>query len=248
MINFRLLLSLALSTSLVGCNKVLKTMQCGGLPETLTFTRPLIVIMAGQSNMAGGYNEDRVVPDTPQIRYVSAAGSGPIEPFAEDFVAAHPTAQLIIVSCPAGGTYISQWAPGGLIEKCIKAAKTEAPNGVISGFIFLQGEADAKYGEEYAQTTYEWAQAFIVIARYVRQSLGVNVPIVLCRISHTTLPGFPAWPHVRDEQDSVNMDNLIHVSTDGVGLVDGIHYDQPGYQLVGSRMATALYNLLLDPN
>lgn len=231
----------------IGCNKVIKSIQNQGTPEVVTAGKPLIIIMAGQSNMAGGYNEDRIVPDALRIHYVGRAGSGPIEPFAESLIQKHSALSLIIVACPVSGTYISQWQAGGYIENCIASAKTQIPTGIISGFVFLQGEADAKWGETYVGTTYEWADAFRSMVRYLKTSLNApDMPIVLARISRTTLPGFPAWDHVRQEQDSVSMPNLAHVSTDGVTLIDGIHWDHASYVMVGERMADAMYQLLID--
>lgn len=238
------LLGVIAALSLTGCNKLFLYGLSAKHPS-FNPGKPLIIIMAGQSNMAGGYNETRVIPNTPRIKYVGPAGSGPVEPFAEDLSARNPNLNLIIVSCAVSGTYLSQWMPGGLIEPCITAAKAELSNGVMGGFVFLQGEADAK---EDGALTYDWAQSFTSLARYVRTSLGQNSPVVLARISHTTLPRFPLWDHIRAEQDSVMMPNLAHVSTDGVGLVDGIHYDMAGYYLVGKRMADAFYGLLTESN
>lgn len=218
----------------------MKAIQSNGTPQAVESGNPLIVIMAGQSNMAGGYNEDHIEPDTARIKYVGPAGAGPIKPFAEAFIAKHPQASLIVVACPLSGTYISQWMPGGLIENCIASAKAQEANGIMSGFIFLQGEADAKE----IGYTYDWAQSFTTIARYVRSSLGVNVAVVLGRINRTTMPNFPMWDHIRLEQDSVSLDNMSRFYTDGAQLLDGIHYDQAGYAMVGQRIADSFYSLL----
>lgn len=230
-----------------GCiRKTINNIQNVGTPPVLMLGKPLVFIMPGQSNMTGGHNEGVVTPDTPRIRYVNPTGTGPIRPFAEALIAKHPALNLVIIPCAVDGTYISQWGPGGLIEPCLAVAKIEiGKGGVMGGFVFLQGEADTK---EQGQLTYNWAEAFTAIARYVRSSLGSEVPIILCRINKTTLPNFPLWQHIRDEQDSVFMTKLAHVSTDGADLIDGIHYTQSGYYLVGERMAEAAYSLLTEGN
>lgn len=226
-----------------GCTRWLPLYNLA-VKQPLNPSRSLIIIMAGQSNMTGGYNEDKITPNSSRIRYINPAGSGPVVPFANALTAKNPNLNLIIVSCAKSGTFLSQWAPGGFIEACIKDAKDQEANGVIGGFIFLQGEADSKYVAGY--TTDNWAETFTSLARYVRTSLNPSTPIVLGRINKVTIPGFPLWDHIRAEQDSVNLPALTHVSTDGAGLVDGIHYDQAGYLMVGQRMADAFYGLLTD--
>ncbi len=199
--------------------------------------------MAGQSNMAGGYNEDRIVADSARIQYLLPAGSGPVVPAAEALIAKNSSLKLIVIHCAKSGTFISQWMPGGYIEPCLAQARiAQSAGAVMGGFVFLQGEADAKE----SGYTYNWAESFTALARYVRGALGTEVPVVICRISHTTLPGFPLWDHVRQEQDSVSLNVSAHVSTDGASLIDGIHYDQASYQMVGQRIADALYGLYLE--
>ena len=145
------------------------------LPARADFTPPakdkfLIVVLAGQSNMAGRgvpTPEDKVahprvvmlnrkgewVPCVDPIHYdVGNSGVGPGKAFAEALANSDPTSTVGVVPCAVGGSPIAVWEPGKSFYKgkdnwhpyddCISRAKRAQKDGTLAAILWHQGESD----------------------------------------------------------------------------------------------------------
>jgi len=127
---------------------------------------------------------------------------------------------------------------------------------IVRGFLWMQGEQDAKEAES--------ATAYAASLRRLRQRLiedvqaDQNLPMAFGQV----LPFEPALPRFthrtevrasmaaadRDSGQSESIPNVKMISTDGFGLLpDTVHYDAAGQMRLGQAMAEAIGQLNLKP-
>lgn len=230
---------------MTGCDLVNKTV--GGTSNGGTDTQPRIILMAGQSNMAG-WNFPKGIPSaTSSLVYWNDPGTGPIISFANSI---HIPQKVIIVNCAKSGTYIEEWLPGmtsswgiKLYDTCIDMANQaiKQSGGRVDGFVFLQGEADCGIR---GPVTYNWAQSFTSIVMSLRFKYS-NVSVVMGQIGATTANAstVPFYQHIKNEQSSVSLSNYVMVKTDDLELADSVHHTDAAYTILGQRFAQAWYGL-----
>ncbi len=178
------------------------------LPARADFTPPakdkfLIVVLAGQSNMAGrGFptEADKVahpravmlnrkgewVPCIDPIHFdVNNSGVGPGKTFAEALAESNPTITVGVVPCAVGGSPISVWEPGKNFYKgktdwhpyddCIARAKRAMQDGTLAAILWHQGESDCM-----RQNGYLYQARFPVLINRLRTDIGAEgVPLIV---------------------------------------------------------------------
>lgn len=243
------LLKLALLTlALSACDKIIANPLIGSISwkNNAIDPKPGVFIFMGQSNMSGENPNYMGSSPAEKIVLYNNPGNGPILTIAQNI---HYTNRIIVVNCSLGGSFIAQWQPGlRQFDTCIAMAQDAVlqSSAVVRGIFWEQGEADSQPVSNGA-TTYDYAQAFYVIANALRSHW--NVPLIIGRIGlNARGPSvFPLWQHVRDEIDSIRLPNSIVVDTDNATLMsDGIHHDADGYVSEGLSLANGFNKLILD--
>ena len=141
--------------------------------------RPLLFILAGQSNMSGRGevpvgatpvegitvfgNDYRRYPalepvDAPQgqvdaVSLDKDAGFSPSLAFAEALARAHPGLRIELIPCAKGATIIEEWqrslSDTTLYGSCLKRVRAASTQGDLAGMLFFQGESDGHKGALY---------------------------------------------------------------------------------------------------
>jgi len=213
-----------------------------------------IFILAGQSNMEGdGKMEDYMPIDTDgrayvfNENYVWVEGQEPVRDrvgpsisFAKQLIDQDENMEVGLINVALGGTSILQWQKSlddhSLFQTMIKRALAASTQGEIKGLLFFQGETEAL---GYSPHHEEWDVYFKQFVQDVRQELNLeNLPVVFARV----IPREDLfWPNVRARQEKVVMENVVMVSTDGIGHLqpDNLHFTAPGYVELGKRLGAA---------
>ena len=191
-----------------------------------------LIILAGQSNMGGMLRHDRTF--------------GPL------MKAAFPNDELLTIKSARGGQPIrrwyKKWAPanrdatesetaGDLYDQMIKSTKKvigdKKPDTVT--FLWMQGESDAK--KDYYEV---YAESFNGIITQLKNDLQRNdINFVIGRISDHDKRR-DEWQQIRKIQVELanSSDRGAWIDTDEMnGEKDGLHYDKPGYQMLGTTFA-----------
>jgi hypothetical protein len=170
---------------------------------------------------------------------IDSAGYSAALSFARSIRETHPDWSIGILNCAKGATSLSQWqrtlADDLLYGQCRKRAFAASAQGVISGFVFLQGESDAQSLADAMQ----WAGRFEGLVNSLHQDFG-NVPVVFVQLGkHADDATFPYWSLVKAQQASVDLPCVQMVATDDLSL-NGVHFFTTGYDVIGERLADAL--------
>lgn len=194
--------------ALTGCNKFIAPLTYGGINHA-TIQRTGVVLAMGQSNMAGR---------TP--------GQNP----AVGFKRVHPS--ITVINCAVGGTSISQWGIGGVLDSTCYSAVVAAKLPVI-GILWYQGESDALL------QTSNWDQQFMVLVRAWRARYG-NVPIVYAQLATADLS---IWTNnfnvIKAQQAALSFSKSEMIVTDDLPRQDDVHLTGTADEEVGRRMAVA---------
>jgi hypothetical protein len=120
---------------------------------------------------------------------------------------------------------------------------------IPAGIVWMQGESDASYTTEIAET---YQANLKRLMNLIRASLRQDdLPVVIGRISYSTKDP-PTWKHgeiVRSAQAAyARTDNnaALVVATEQYGYSDRWHYDSSGYIDLGRQFAVALAKLEVD--
>lgn len=215
--------------------------------------RPLVFVLAGQSNMAG---RGQPIPDqspSDQIleympgQYLRPAkeplageqGIGPGMAFARAVRERHPDRTVILLPCAKGASWMKHWQPGGwLYRRCVDRARHAQRRGEIAGVLFWQGESDAQN----AAVTRKWEGRFLRFTRRFRQDIREpDVPLVFAVLGETTQPRrFHEWRELKHRQRTLRLpDRVDRVESDDQELQDNVHYTPESYQAIGRRFAAA---------
>ncbi len=117
---------------------------------------------------------------------------------------------------------------------------------IPAGIVWMQGESDAAYSQEIANT---YEANLRRLMDLIRAAFRVDdLPVVIGRISYADR-NRPAWVHgeiVRTAQANFTKNDAnaaLVVSTDEYGYSDPWHYDSAGYVDLGRQFADALVQL-----
>ena len=228
--------------------------------------RMQLVLLAGQSNMAGrGAVEpadrvphprvwmldstDRWVPAVDPVHFDKPAivGVGPGRAFAAALVAGDSTLVVGLVPTAVGGSAIEAWAPGGYdaatrtqpYDEALRRARLAAARGHFVAVLWHQGESDA---DERRAPLYE-ARLRAVIAR-VRADLGEPaLPFLIGGLGRFPERPWSRWHAAVDSAQRrlvATVPNTAYVPSEGLGhRGDTLHFSRAAAQELGRRYAAA---------
>ena len=205
-----------------------------------------LFILSGQSNMAG------LKPEVSFTPAVEKAFEGHEVIVVKDALGGQPIRRWYKKWKPAAG---KQWKPGKavhgdlydrLMKKVNTAVGDKKPDSVT--FVWMQGEKDAResHGEVYAAS-------FRGLLDQLREDLGrKDINFVIGRLSDFDNDNkrYPHWTKVREAQVKLAEDDPRGewVDTDDLnGEKDDLHYDKPGYKVLGERFAEKAIALAKKP-
>jgi hypothetical protein len=254
----------ALLISPVACAQV-----DGKAPDAREKTK--VFILAGQSNMDGRADprnlpkEFRGSPKTVRMLYRGewrplAARRGHFGPeisFGHAMAKAWPGQKIKIVKLAVGGTSLAQWMPGikyhpdrpplyGQLMELVKQAKAD-PNVEIAGVLWLQGEAEARWGGGHAKGYFGRLKRFVA---QLRKDLDDDrAPFVLGRVNPPKRK-YTWVDTVRAAQEKAarEIPNTAMVDCDGAEKRgDHLHYNTAGQIELGKRFSQAYLMLIAEP-
>ena len=244
----------------VACLAVLAALfaACGSSGSSLP-TPDEVFVLAGQSNMlgrgfplSGGAASDphllvwrkkawKVAADPLGDPKVAENGVGPGMSFGLGAFHDLQPETVGVVMCAVSGTTISKWLPGrSVYTNCID--QVHAAGGHIDGILFLQGESDAT-NESDANA---WAKRFSTVLKGFKTDLGSDVPFVIGQIGKITASGFGYQKTVRSQQAKAATAHpglAMITTTDLPTGSDGLHFTDASYKTIGTRFATAWWQL-----
>jgi hypothetical protein len=143
-----------------------------------------------------------------------------------------------IINCAHNGQLISAFKPNfdtrSLFGNCLKRVGSKS----IDLIVFWQGEDDARI----SALASNWAASATTLLLALRQSVGMDVPIIL--IALNSLPDHDAkyWTWVRDEQLHFYSRNLQVIDSTGffTQSIDNIHLNQAGYMAIGAEIMSRM--------
>lgn len=208
------------------------------IPHPAKTSGVLLFIAAGQSNMVGQHPIE--YPPEPKVTVVFGDRKGPAIPFASELLQLAPdVTEVIIIRCAVNSTHIDTWKKGnGLYDACMNDIATlNRPDAQVAGFLFYQGESDAR-------GNINWATPFMTIVNDIRADVHDNyLPVIFCQLATTTDVIRDHWQDIKNQQASIHLPNVVMVKTDDQPLLDSVHLTQDGDTVVGERMARAYVNL-----
>lgn len=168
------------------------------------------------------------------------------------YQALHPEANPIIIApCADGGTGFSSndWNPGdpyyeGEIAR-VNAALTADPTIEFKGIFWHQGERDALDG---AEATYQ-ANLDAMFAAMRTDIVGADAmtPVLVGGLGSSFYATNSSTQAVQAIiEDTPNRILASYVSSDGLQLFDGLHFDAPALRTLGQRFLTA-YEAFINP-
>ncbi len=227
-----------------------------------------VFILAGQSNMVGAGKVDEL-PDNlkkPQeqvlfVKFWSLNWShltpkgkfGPEVTFGSE-IARALKGKIGLIKLANGGTSLKQhWNPTEFDKKknvgrlrkrlvsYVKRVKKIHPDIKIMGMIWMQGEADARYGKITMEDYRNKLELFIDVCR--KEFGDETMPFVCGRINPPR-----RWNNreqVRRAQEGVRRKHYAFINCDDLSLhKDNLHYDTKGQIELGKRFAEAMLKLM----
>ena len=224
-----------------------------------------VVILAGQSNMAGHGEldelDDAALPSDARLFDLNPMENsfGPEVGFARKWMRRRPADELWLVKYAVGGSSMLAWQPdwtaenaalthdeakGPLYARLMKHTRQALGDADcrIAGCLWMQGESDARYA--HAANAYH-ANLRHFMSR-LRGDLGFpRLPFVLGLVNPPSDP----WRHVaavrQSQRQIAREDNFAAlVGTDGLRkYADNLHYDTAGQLELGRRFADALLDM-----
>ena len=231
-------------------------------------TQPIVLILAGQSNMVGhGRMEDvadmGITAPSNVMFYLGAKETsltlrsrfGPELTLAEECASAAPDREIVFVKHAIGTTSLLDWAPEwdedraritgnshkGALYRQLMAIIEELSlaDADIAGVLWMQGERDARI-EEAGREYYENIR---VLIEAFREDLGrQDLPFLIGKVNPPP-QRYPARDIVRLAQDRIANDlpNVYVIETDDLSKWDdALHYDSEGMLELGRRFARQL--------
>lgn len=181
------------------------------------------------------------------------AGFGPSMPFALASLERHPDIVIGLIPCAKNSSAIIQWqadpSDQSLFGSCVKRVKAASVMGQISGMLFFQGEEDALDPVLYPQSEThpkDWAKLFSAFVNDFRVYIDQpNLPVIFAQIGpNPAVADFSNWITVQEQQASVNLSETVMIITDDLLLMDGLHFTNESYEIIGKRFAEAYWRLV----
>ncbi len=233
-----------------------------------------IILMAGQSNMAGrgylgnpldtvtyanifSFTKDSVWvrARNPLHRDKPEASVGLGMTFAHELVAKlGGDVKIGLVPCAAGGTSIEQWLNNSyfghtgnfyLYDNLIKRARKAAQNGRIIGLIWHQGESGSAFGKSDG-----YKQKMDTLFRRIRKDLNMpELPIVAGEIGYflARRSDCPEWAKVNESINELKESLPVYDVVHADGLTanpDNLHFSADAQRILGKRYAGIFYKLV----
>ncbi|MBR4750560.1 MAG: sialate O-acetylesterase [Thermoguttaceae bacterium] len=225
-----------------------------------------IVVLAGQSNMAGrGFveEEDKIpiprvymlskegqwVPAVDPVHYDKpSAGVGPGRAFAQLLVESDPTIAVGLVPTACGGSSIDHWEPGVFFNQtksypfddAISRTKRALEDGELEAILWRQGESDATVQK--AVNHAEKLQTFF--ERFRKEFDAPNLPILIGELFYEEETDGSQAIHRAQLEVVEKLQPAAFVSAEGTVLnPDRIHFDRQSQIEQGKRFFKALQTL-----
>ena len=201
---------------------------------------------------------------------ISANNFGPELAFAYRMAEALPNENIALIKHAKGGTKlttepldyeVTSWHPGTnaadtasfgvefatfvqTVTNALAALRAEGDIPVLSGMLWVQGEADATA----ASTGAAYEQNLTRFIRRVREQFAVpDMPFVCAQIlPYQTRPGSAAVRQALDDADQESgspaaLSGVFTVHTEGLGVnADSVHFNTPGQLGLGTLLAESL--------
>jgi hypothetical protein len=183
------------------------------------------------------------------------AGFGPSLSFGLALARHRGDLAIGLIPCAKGDTTIAQWhrslADTTLYGSCLKRVRAASPQGVVSGLLFFQGEADAldpARNPERDLAPAEWSARFGAVVDGFRADLGLaSLPVVYAQIGTQTAPvAFVNWAAIQEQQMAFARPCAAMIVTGDLALEDTVHFTAESYQVIGRRFADAYLGLTGD--
>lgn len=230
--------------------------------------RPIVLILAGQSNMVGHGRMQDIADDgiiaPPNVRFFSGreetslterSGFGPELSLAEECASAAPGREIVLVKYAIGTTSLLDWAPDwdadraritgnahrGALYLQLMAIIDEMPleGARFAGVLWMQGERDARI-EAAGKEYYDNIRNLIGA---FREDLNrQDLPFLMGKVNPPP-QRYPARDIVRLAQERIAADlpNVYLIETDDLSKRDdALHYDSEGLLELGRRFARTL--------
>jgi hypothetical protein len=245
---------------------------CTSAPRSApnTHTQFDVVLLAGQSNMAGRGHvapEDRVpvphvwmldragewVPAVDPMHFDKpVAGVGPGRSFGIE-VARATGHDVGLVPAAVGGTSITLWAPGAYdsttrthpYDDALRRARIAMRRGALVAILWHQGESDAN-----ARNSRDYEPRLrALIARFRADLAAPDLPVLIGQLGQ-----FRPWTADDSIVDAAHRDvartvaHVAFVSSDSlIDQGDGIHFDAVSARKLGRRFASTFFGTALAP-
>ncbi len=225
-----------------------------------------IVILAGQSNMAGrGFIEEEDLTPIPRVymldregRWVPAvepihydkpsAGVGPGREFARMLVDSNPEISVGLVPTACGGSSIDDWRPGVFFgqtnsypyDDAVARAKRALKDGVLEAILWRQGESDISPSK-----SQKYEEKLIQLFSDLRSELHAdNVPILVGELAMAEENNDVQTLRKAQISAVARSQPAAFVSAEGVTLnPDNIHFDRKSQLEQGKRFFYAFEKL-----
>lgn len=234
---------------------------------------PLIIVLAGQSNMVGQGATAELEPDEiglpANVKYFIGSEPaipgerqrfGPEVTLARQLSAALPEREIWLVKYAIGGTSLLAWAPrwdsaraevtgnasaGPLYERLIETLRELDPErgAEVAAVLWMQGERDATSPE--AGRAY--FENLVELVQSLRRDLAVPELPFLLGLVNPPPERYPARKAVRDAQRraAAEIPGVHLLETDDLTKwSDALHYDTEGVLELGRRFAEAVLRVV----
>ena len=222
-----------------------------------------IVVLAGQSNMAGRGKIDpsnnkahpRVlmlnrkgewVPCVDPVHFdVDNSGVGPGKAFGEALADSDPSITVGLVPCAVGGSSISVWEPGKEFQKgktkwhpyddMVERVKKAKESGTLTAILWHQGETDAAKATSEQLAEY-YPRDFKAMVEAVRREIG-DVPVIVGEIGRWMRKDGDHATKINPVIDALpkTVPNCAVASSEGLTNQDAHHFDREGQRVLATR-------------
>ena len=205
---------------------------------------------------SGGLQENLM--NSVQINTSETGQTGPEVSFAASLRDSFPATPFAFIKYAEGGTSLaSDWAPGGdgtasgdgihyqnfqtIVTNAMTQFQLASPGDTFSieGFLWTQGERDAKTGRSTAQYQTDLAN----FVADVRLTYGADIPFLYSRLSDNQIDMTPAQlSSIQTAQDNVNsaVAHTFLINTDTFSVKgDNLHFDADGQIDLGEAFSSA---------
>jgi hypothetical protein len=173
--------------------------------------------------------------------------------FAKTLLRNQPNWFIGLIPCAKNDSSIEEWqrnlSENSLYGSCLKRSLAASPMGRIKGLLFFQGETDALDPDlepQKIKSPFQWEEKFQKFVKDIRQDLNIHgLPIVFAQIGmNQNFKEFKNWKIVQEQQSRVRLPNCKMIKTDDLSLIDGVHFDNKSYRMIGERFGLAMAEII----